>query len=43
MLQRICGTAWFSPKDLDAYLTRLDEAESATTASSAGTQSVQLP
>ncbi len=27
MLQRIYGTAWFSQKDLDAYLTRLDEAE----------------
>jgi threonyl-tRNA synthetase len=27
MLQRIYGTAWFTPKDLDAYLTRLDEAE----------------
>jgi threonyl-tRNA synthetase len=27
MLQRIYGTAWFTPKDLDAYLTRLEEAE----------------
>jgi threonyl-tRNA synthetase len=27
MLQRIYGTAWFSSKDLDAYLTRLEEAE----------------
>jgi threonyl-tRNA synthetase len=27
MLQRIYGTAWFSDKDLDAYLTRLSEAE----------------
>jgi threonyl-tRNA synthetase len=27
MLQRIYGTAWFSQKDLDAYLTRLEEAE----------------
>lgn len=27
MLQRIYGTAWFTQKDLDAYLTRLDEAE----------------
>ena len=27
MLQRIYGTAWFSEKDLDAYLTRLEEAE----------------
>ena len=27
MLQRIYGTAWFSGKDLDAYLTRLEEAE----------------
>ena len=27
MLQRIYGTAWFSQKDLDAYLTRIDEAE----------------
>ncbi|MDH4139771.1 MAG: threonine--tRNA ligase [Coriobacteriia bacterium] len=27
MLQRIYGTAWFSSKDLDAYLTRVDEAE----------------
>ncbi|HUH12474.1 MAG TPA: threonine--tRNA ligase, partial [Longimicrobiales bacterium] len=26
MLQRIYGTAWFTPKDLDAYLTRLEEA-----------------
>ena len=27
MLQRIYGTAWFSAKDLDAYLTRIEEAE----------------
>ena len=27
MLQRIYGTAWFSQKDLDAYLNRLEEAE----------------
>ncbi|MDO8847502.1 MAG: threonine--tRNA ligase [Coriobacteriia bacterium] len=27
MLQRIYGTAWFSEKDLAAYLTRLEEAE----------------
>ncbi|MHB1341510.1 MAG: threonine--tRNA ligase [Coriobacteriia bacterium] len=27
MLQRIYGTAWFSEKDLDAYVTRLEEAE----------------
>ena len=27
MLQRIYGTAWLSQKDLDAYLTRLEEAE----------------
>jgi threonyl-tRNA synthetase len=27
MLQRIYGTAWFSAKDLDAYVTRLEEAE----------------
>jgi threonyl-tRNA synthetase len=27
MLQRIYGTAWLSPKDLDAYVTRLEEAE----------------
>ena len=27
MLQRIYGTAWFSKKDLKAYLTRLEEAE----------------
>jgi threonyl-tRNA synthetase len=27
MLQRIYGTAWFSPKDLEAYLTRVEEAE----------------
>ena len=27
MLQRIYGTAWFSGKDLEAYLTRLEEAE----------------
>ncbi len=27
MLQRIYGTAWFSDKDLQAYLTRLEEAE----------------
>ena len=27
MLQRIYGTAWFSQKDLDAYLTRVEEAE----------------
>jgi threonyl-tRNA synthetase len=27
MLQRIYGTAWFSDKDLAAYLTRLEEAE----------------
>jgi threonyl-tRNA synthetase len=27
MLQRIYGTAWFTSKDLDAYITRLDEAE----------------
>ena len=27
MLQRIYGTAWFSQKDLDAYLTRLEEAD----------------
>ncbi|MFQ5550584.1 MAG: threonine--tRNA ligase, partial [Gemmatimonadales bacterium] len=26
MLQRIYGTAWFSKKDLEAYLTRLEEA-----------------
>ncbi len=27
MLQRIYGTAWFNKKDLDTYLTRLEEAE----------------
>ncbi len=27
MLQRIYGTAWLSQKDLDAYVTRLEEAE----------------
>ncbi len=27
MLQRIYGTAWSNPKDLKAYLTRLEEAE----------------
>ncbi len=27
MLQRIYGTAWFTQKDLDAYLERLDQAE----------------
>ncbi|MDR0888382.1 MAG: TGS domain-containing protein, partial [Coriobacteriales bacterium] len=27
MLQRIYGTAWFKQKDLDAYLTRIEEAE----------------
>ena len=27
MLQRIYGTAWFSDKDLAAYLTRIEEAE----------------
>ena len=27
MLQRIYGTAWFDQKDLDAYLTQLEEAE----------------
>ncbi len=27
MLQRIYGTVWFSQKELDAYLTRLEEAE----------------
>jgi threonyl-tRNA synthetase len=27
MLQRIYGTAWFSQKDLDAYLMRIEEAE----------------
>ncbi|MRR13409.1 TGS domain-containing protein, partial [bacterium] len=27
MLQRIYGTAWFSEKDLQSYLTRLEEAE----------------
>jgi threonyl-tRNA synthetase len=27
MLQRIYGTAWFSEKDLQAYITRLEEAE----------------
>src|SRR5450759_3063326 len=27
MLQRIYGTAWLSVKDLDAYLTRVEEAE----------------
>jgi len=27
MLQRIYGTAWFQPKDLDAYLQRLEEAK----------------
>jgi threonyl-tRNA synthetase len=27
MLQRIYGTAWLSVKDLDAYVTRLEEAE----------------
>ncbi len=27
MLQRIYGTAWFSQKDLDEYLVRLEEAE----------------
>lgn len=26
-LQRIYGTAWFNQKDLDAYLTRIEEAE----------------
>jgi threonyl-tRNA synthetase len=27
MLQRIYGTAWFTQKDLEAYLTRVEEAE----------------
>ncbi|MDR2714804.1 MAG: threonine--tRNA ligase, partial [Coriobacteriales bacterium] len=27
MLQRVYGTAWFSQKDLDAYLMRIEEAE----------------
>jgi threonyl-tRNA synthetase len=27
MLQRIYGTAWYSEKDLEAYLTRVEEAE----------------
>jgi threonyl-tRNA synthetase len=27
MLQRIYGTVWFTPKDLDAYLTRIEEAD----------------
>lgn len=27
MLQRIYGTAWFTQKDLDAYLERIDQAE----------------
>ena len=27
MLQRIYGTAWFTQKDLDAYLTRIEEAD----------------
>ena len=27
MLQRIYGTVWFTPKDLDAHLTKLEEAE----------------
>jgi threonyl-tRNA synthetase len=27
MLQRVYGTAWFSQKDLDAYLLRIEEAE----------------
>ncbi|NTW29485.1 MAG: threonine--tRNA ligase [Coriobacteriia bacterium] len=27
MLQRIYGTAWFTQKDLEAYLTRIEEAE----------------
>ena len=27
MLQRIYGTAWFTQKDLDGYLTRIEEAE----------------
>ncbi len=27
MLQRIYGTAWFTQKDLDAYLNRIEEAE----------------
>jgi threonyl-tRNA synthetase len=27
MLQRIYGTAWYSEKDLEAYLTRIEEAE----------------
>ena len=27
MLQRIYGTVWFTQKDLDAYLTRLEEAD----------------
>src|SRR5881275_2115172 len=27
MLQRICGTAWFTKDDLEAYLRRLDEAK----------------
>ena len=27
MLQRIYGTAWYSDKDLEAYLTRIEEAE----------------
>ncbi len=27
MLQRIYGTAWFSQKDLDTYITRLEEAD----------------
>jgi len=27
MLQRIYGTAWFTPKDLQGYLTRIEEAE----------------
>ena len=31
MLQRIYGTSWASQKDLDNYLTRLEEAEKETT------------
>ena len=32
-LQRVYGTAWTSKDDLQLYLTRLEEAENATTAS----------
>jgi len=34
-LQRIYGTMWANEKDLKAYLTRIEEARNATTASSA--------